>query len=127
MNRVIRDCYLESSEINELRSAVEANAAIRLALLQSTVQRQLSDDDLFRAVFGFLRPSTFTYEDVVQVSNEQLTRVYADWQAQCAKAIAQLPTPKPVKPESEKRTVNAKAKLQLTERLSALAEGTDTF
>lgn len=126
VNRVIRDCYLESSEINELRSAVEANAAIRLALLQSTVQRQLSDDDLFRAVFGFLRPSTFTYEDVVQVSNEQLTRVYADWQAQCAKAIAQLPTPKPVKPESEKRTVNAKAKLQLTERLSALAEGTDT-
>jgi hypothetical protein len=127
VNRVIHDRYLQSSAIEELRSAVEANAAVRLALLRSTVQRQLNDDDLFHAVVGFRRPSTYTPEDVVQVNDAQLTRVYAEWQAQCAKAIAQQPAPKPVKPKREKLTVGATAKRQLTERLSALADGTDTL
>jgi len=126
VNRVVYDRYLPSSAIEELRSAVEANAAVRLALLRSTVQRQLSDDDLLNAVVGFRRPSTYTPEDVVQVNDAQLARVYAEWQAQRAQAIAQQPAPKPVKPKSEKLTVGAKAKRQLTERLSALADGTDT-
>lgn len=125
VNRVIHDRYLQSNAIEELRSAVEANAAVRLALLRSTVQRQLNDQDLLHAVVGFLRPSTYTLEDLVQVNDAQLTRVYAEWQAQSAKATAQQPVPKPVKPKSEKPTIGAKAKRQLTERLRALADGTD--
>jgi len=125
VNRIIDDCSLQSSAIEELRSVVEANAAVRLALLRSTVQRQLNDDDLFQAVFGFRRPSTYTPEDVIQVNDAQLTRVYAEWQAQLAKAIAQQPAPKPLKPKSERRALGANAKQQLTERLSALAEGKD--
>ncbi|MBK0115441.1 MULTISPECIES: hypothetical protein [unclassified Delftia] len=127
VNRVIYDSYEQSSAIEELRSAVEANATVRLALLRATVQRRLNDDDLLHAVVGFRRPSSYTPEDVVQVNDVQLTRVYADWQAQCAQAIAQQPLPKPAKPKSEERTVGAKAKRQLTERLSALAKGTDTL
>lgn len=126
VNRVIDDRYLQSSSIEEMRSAVAVNAFVRLALLRSTVRRQLNDDDLLQAVVGFRRPSTYTFEDVVKVNDAQLTRVYAEWQAQRAKAIAQQPVPKPVKPKSEKLTVDAKAKRQLTERLSALADGTDT-
>ncbi|RQO61165.1 hypothetical protein DBR47_07980 [Paucibacter sp. KBW04] len=126
LTRGIYDRYLESSAIEELRSAVEANVAVRLALLRSTVQGQLNDDDLFQAVIGFRRPCTYTPEDVVQVNDAQLSRVYAEWQGQRARAIAQQPVPKPVKPKSEKLTVDAKVKRQLTERLSALADGTDT-
>ena len=127
VTRVIHDRYLQSNAIEELRSAVEANAAVRLALLRSTVQRNLNDDDLFQMVIGFRRPLTYTLGDVVQVNDGQLTRVYAEWQAQCAKAIAQQPAPRPVKPKSEKLTVGAEAKRQLVGRLSALAAGTDTL
>lgn len=126
VNRVICDCYLHSSAIEELRSAVNENAAVRLALLRSTVQRQLSDDDLFSEVLGFRRPSSYTPEDVVHVDDPQLTRVYAEWQAQRAKAVAQQPAPKTVKPKSQQLTIGATAKRQLSERLSALADGTDT-
>ena len=126
VTRYTHDRYLRSSAIVELRSAVEANVAVRLALLRLTVQRQLNDDDLFQVVIGFRRPCTCTPEDVVQVKDAQLTRVYTAWQAQRAQAVAQQPSPKPVKPKSEKLTVGAKAKRQLTERLSALADGTDT-
>lgn len=126
VNRFIYDRYLQGSAIQELRSAVDANAALRRELLRSTVQRQLNDDDLLRAIVGFRRPAAYTPEDVAQVNDAQLTRVYADWQAQCAKAVAQQPAPKPGKPKSEKLTVGAEAKRQLTERLSALADGTDT-
>lgn len=124
--RDIHDRYLQSSAIQELRSAVDANSAVRVAVLQSTLKRQLSDDDLLHAVVGFLRPTTYTPEDVVQVNDAQLTRVYTEWQAQRAQAIAQQPAPKPVKPKAEKLTVGATAKRQLTDRLSALADGTDT-
>ncbi len=127
VTRVIHYRYLQSNAIEELRSAVEENAAIRLALLRSTVQRNLNDDDLFQMVIGFRRPLTYTLGDVVQVNDGQLTRVYAEWQAQCAKAIAQQPAPRPVKPKSEKLTVGAEAKRQLVGRLSALAAGTDTL
>tara|TARA_B100001105_G_scaffold16898_1_gene12301 strand:+ start:1004 stop:5308 length:4305 start_codon:yes stop_codon:yes gene_type:complete len=124
--RDIHDRYLQSSAIQELRSAVDANAAVRIAVLQSTLKRQLSDEDLLRAVVGFLCPTTYTPEDVVQVNDAQLTRVYSEWQAQHAQAIAQQPVPKPVKPKAEKLTVGPKAKRQLTDRLNALADGTDT-
>lgn len=127
VNRDIHDRYLQSSAIEELKLAVEANAAVRLALLRSTVQRKLNDDDLLQMVIGFRRHSTYTPEDVVQVNDGQLTRVYAEWQAQCTKAIAQQPTPKPVKPKREKLTVGAEAKRQLVGRLGALADGTDTL
>lgn len=123
VTRDTHDRYLQSSALDELRSAVEANVAVRLALLRLTVQRQLNDDDLFQVVIGFRRPCTYTPEDVVQVNDAQLTRVYTEWQAQSAQAVAQQPSPKPVKPKSEKLTVGAKAKRQLTERLSALADG----
>lgn len=127
VNRVICACYLQSSAIEELRSAVEANAAVRLVLLQSTVQRQLNDDDLLHAIVGFQRHSNYTLEDVVQVNDVQLTRVYAQWQAERAKVIAQRPAPKPVKPMREALTVSAKVKRQLTARLGALKDGTDTL
>ncbi len=127
VNRFIYDCYLQSKAIADLRSAVEANAALRLALLRSTVKRQLNDDDLLHAVVGFRRPTTYTSEDVVQVNDAQLTRLYAEWQAQRKKATSQQPAPKPIKPKSENLTVEAKAKRQLAERLSALADGTDTL
>ncbi|MGM9514231.1 hypothetical protein ACS5PK_08260 [Roseateles sp. DB2] len=126
LTRDIHDRYLQSSAIEELRSAVEANAAVRLAVLRATLDRQLNDDDLLLAVVGFRRPTTYTPEDLVQVNDAQLTRVYAEWQSQRARAIAQQPAPKPVKPKSEKLTVDAKVKRQLTKRLSALANGTDT-
>ncbi len=126
VTRDTHDRYLQSSAIDELRSAVEANVAVRLALLRLTVQRQLNDDDLLQVVIGFRRPCTYTPEDVVQVNDAQLTRVYTEWQAHRAQAVAQQPSPKPVKPKSEKLTVGSKAKRQLTERLSALADGTDT-
>lgn len=126
VNRVIYDRYLQSSATEELRSAVEANADVRLALLRMTVHRNLSDDDLLYTVVGFHRPATYMPEDVVQVNNSQLTRVYTEWQEQLAKAIAQQQVPKPVKPKSEKLIVGAEAKRQLAERLSALADGTDT-
>ncbi|WP_445656553.1 hypothetical protein [Achromobacter sp. NCFB-sbj8-Ac1-l] len=127
LNRVVCDSYLQSSEIDELRLAAQANTAVRLALLQSTVQRQLNDDDLLHAVVGFRKPFTYMPEDVAQVNDAQLTRVYAEWQAQRVRALTQQPAPKPVKPKSEKLTIGAKAKRQLTERLSALADGTDTL
>lgn len=125
VTRDIHDRYLQSSAIEDLRSAVEANVAVRLTLLRSTVERRLNDDDLFQVVIGFRRPCTYTPEDVAQVNDAQITRVYAEWQAQRARAIAQQPAHKPVKPKSERLTVDAKAKRQLTERLSALADGTD--
>ncbi len=126
VNRVIEEDYLQSSAIERLRSAVEANAQVRLVLLRCTVQRHLNDDDLFHAVVGVRRPSNYTREDVAQVNNAQVTRVYAEWEALCAKAIEQQPAPKSVKRKSEKLTVDAKAKRQLTGRLSTLADGTDT-
>lgn len=125
VNRFLHDCYMQSNAIEELRSAVEANTEVRLELLRFTVKRQLNDDDLLHAVVGFRRLSTYTPEDVAKVNDAQLTRLYADWQAQRAKVTAQQPVPKPVKPKSEKLTVDAKAKRQLTERLSALADGSD--
>ncbi|PND40387.1 hypothetical protein C1O66_03155 [Paucibacter aquatile] len=126
VTRAIQDRYLQSSAIEELWSSVEENAAVRLALLRATLERQLNDDELLLAVVGFRRPTTYTPEDVVQVNDAQLTRVYAESQAKRARAIAQQPAPKPVKPKSEKLTVDAKVKRQLTKRLSALADGTDT-
>lgn len=126
VNRVICDYYLESSAIEAMRSAVEANAAVRLALLRSTVYRQLNDDDLYQAVVGYRRPSNYTPEDVAQANDAQLTRVYAEWQAQRANAIAQQPKPTPIRPKVENRIVSAKVRRQLSKRLSALADGTDT-
>lgn len=118
--------YQHSSAIEELVATVEANVAVRLALLWSTVQRRLNDDDLFEVVIGFRRPCTYKPEDVVQVNDAQLTRVYTEWQAQRAQAVAQQLAPKPGKPKSDKFSIGAKAKRQLTERLSALTDGTDT-
>ncbi len=127
VNRLINNRHMQSSAIKEMRSAVEANATVRLALLRSTVQRQLNDNDLCHAVVGFRRPCIYTPEDVMQVNNAQLTRVFAEWHAQRVKIIAQQSPPRPVKSKSDKLTVDAKAKRQLVERLSALADGTDTL
>lgn len=127
LHRVTYERYLDSSAIQELRAALEVNAAVRLEVLRSTLRRQLNDDELLNAVVGFRRPTNYTPEDVAQVDDARLSRVYSEWQAQCAKAIAELPTPKPVKTKSEKLTIGAKAKRQLTERLSALADGTDSL
>lgn len=126
VTRDIHDRYLQSSAIQELRSAVEANAAVRLAVLRATLKRHLNDDDLLLEVFGYRRPTTYTPKDVVQVNDAQLTRVYTEWQAQRAQAVPQQPSPRAIKPKSEKLTVGATAKRQLNERLSALADGTDT-
>lgn len=123
VSRVIHDRCLRSSVIEELSLAVEANDALRLALLRSTVQRQINDYDLKHAVVGFRRPCTYTLEDVVQVNDAQLTRVYAEWQTERVKLIAQQPASKSVKPKSDKLSI--KIKRQLTERLNALADGTD--
>jgi hypothetical protein len=127
VTRHIRDRYLQSSTIEELKSAIEANAAVRLAVLRATLERHLNDDDLLLAVVGYLRSTTYTLEDVVQVNDAQLTRVYTEWQAKSAQALARQPTPKSVESRSEKLTVGPKAKRQLTKRLSALADGTDTL
>lgn len=127
VNRVIDDRSLQSSAIEELRSAVKANPAVRLAVLRSTLQRNLDDDDLWQAVIGFRRPTTYTPDDVVQMNNAQLTSVYTKWQAQLAQAAARQPAPKPVKSNTEKLSVGAKAKRQLIDRLNALADGTDTL
>ena len=127
VTRDIHDRYLQSSAIEELKSAVETNAAVRVALLRFTLQRQLNDGDLVLAVVGFRRPTTYTPEDVALVNDAQLTRVYAEWQANRAATIAQQPAPKPAKPKLDQLTVGAKAKRQLTQRMSALADGTDTL
>lgn len=127
LHRFIHECYLQSSAIEDLRSAVSANSAVRVALLRSTVQRKLDDDTLHQTVIGYLRPCNYMPDDVVQLKDAQLTRVYAEWQARVADAIAQ-PQPQPPKQgkqKSEKHTVSAKAKLQLNARLSALANGSD--
>jgi hypothetical protein len=127
VTRDIYDRFLQSSAIEELRSAIEANAAVRLAVLRATLERHLNDDDLLLAVVGFRRPITYTPEDVAQVNHAQLNRVYTEWQARRAQAVERQPAPKPVKPKSKKLTVGPAAKRQLTERLSALANGTDTL
>lgn len=119
--------YQHSSAIEELTVAVEANLGVRIALLRSIVKRRLNDSDLLDVVIGFRRLCTYKPEDVVQVNDAQLTRVYKEWQVQREQSFAQQPAPTPAMPKGMTLTVDVKTKRQLTERLSGLAEGTDTL
>lgn len=126
LHRVICEHYPQSGSIEDLRSAVSANFAVRIELLRSTVQRRLDDNSLHHAVFGYLKPCSYTPDDVIQLNDAQLTRVHMEWQALLADAIAQQPSPKPAKEKSEKPSIGAKARQQLTARLRAIADGADT-
>ncbi|MGS1011168.1 hypothetical protein [Achromobacter anxifer] len=126
LERVVQERCLESSSTQDLKSAVSENAAMRDELLRSTLHRKLDDNTLCHAVVGYRRPCDYTPEDVLSLNDAQLTRVYTEWQAQVASAIARQSPPKETKPKREKFAIGVKAKRQLNARLSALADGTDT-
>lgn len=126
LERVIHDRYLQGSEIQDLKSAVSANASIRHVLLRYTLQKNLDDHALLLSVVGYFRACDYTTEDVFRLNDAQLTRVYTEWQAEVANTIKRQSPTKPAKPKSEKLIIGAKAKRQLNARLSALADGSDT-
>ncbi|RYH51919.1 MAG: hypothetical protein EON54_14875, partial [Alcaligenaceae bacterium] len=123
LDRVFHDRYLQSSSIEDLRSAVSANAALREVLLRFTVQRKLDDQALLQAVVGYRRPCRYASEDVALLRDAQLTKVYTDWQARQAEAIAKQPAVTSAKPRSEKPAVGVQAKRDLSARLSEVEDG----
>jgi hypothetical protein len=126
LERVIDSLYLQSSAIEDLKSVISANSAVRAALLQSTVQRALDDNSLHQAVFGYRRPCNYTAEEVLRLNDVRLTRLYAEWQDLLANAAAQHRPSKQIKLNSDKPTIGSEVTRQLNARLRGLADGSDT-
>lgn len=126
LDRVIHKRHLQSTSIEHLKAAISANVVMRRALLREILHKGLDDQALQQEAFGYRRACDYTTDDVVHMNDARLTRVYEDWQARWAHAVAQQARPRPVKPKNEKLTIGPRAKQELNARLSEVADGSWT-
>jgi hypothetical protein len=124
-HRIVDEEWLRS-ETEKLAEIVSENSAVRVALLQSTTQRNLDDSALWQSVFGYHRVAYYSDDDIKMVDSPQLARVYAEWQALRAATLAQHAQPKKKNTGRAALNVNAKNKRYFMRVLSTLRDGTET-
>lgn len=125
LQRVLSEGHFSTADTAGLRRALEANTAVRRALL-GTVARQsgLDEHELLMAVIGYSCACLYQTEDIVQVNNPRLSMVYAEYLARVA---AQPARPQPVMvpmSRQDRLKVIPQARKSLMSMLPALRDGT---
>src|SRR5450830_1497999 len=125
LHRALTDGHFFNSNTKDLRVALEANAPVRRELLGMIAKRSgLDDTHLLMAVNGgYGSVCRYQPEDIQQVSNPRLSKVYAEYLARVA-TLAPPPEPS-AKRNSRRETpkVSAKAKKSLKAKLASLRDG----
>lgn len=121
LNRFIVKNYYGSADVDQLRSSLRANKAVRLALLQGLISP--TDKTLAGIVDGvFLYQSLYSLVDgdEIELNEPGFTQLVEQW-----KRNAEKPHKKPLPAKQRQQTVDAHSKQLLVENLQEITQGND--
>ncbi|MGY2491136.1 hypothetical protein [Cupriavidus sp. CP313] len=124
LQRVSSDAQFFSADESGVYTALDENTFVRRALLGMVAKQSwVSDQDLLMAIIGHSSACTYQTEDVEEVNDPRLSRLYSEYRAR----VAAQPKPKLTRvPKSprDRLKVSSEAKNDLKSQLPSLRDGT---